>query len=554
MKRLASVLIFVALASLASATALARTPSAAPRPLVTLFTEWRNFNHPAIVDGRPNYSAATMAAKAQGLANFRARLRGIGTAGWPIDATNDYRLVEAEMNGLDFFLRVLRPWARDPTFYATVFPEMSDVPAHEGPSAEPNIDLFAYRFPLSRSDDAQLTLQLAAIPALLDDAKVNLASSQARDLWSYGDRAFVEQADALAAWQRGKLEVRDLGGRRSISLASASPGLKAAVEKARAASVAFAAWVKTEAPKRRGPSGVGKDNYNWFLKNVLLSPLDYDQQMELLQRELDRSIASMRLEEARNGASPPIPEDSDPVTFDARSKARAVELYRLWVRSGIIADKPYSLDALVRAYSPLTPAGQRNFFQHLEATDPVTLSTHEFHWIELARRVHDPNPDPIRAATPLFNMYAERSEGFATAMEELSMQLGIYDREPHGRELAWIMIANRAARGLASLRVQGNEIGLDEAGRFHAAWTPRGWSDPRSKLVGFEQLLYLRQPGYGPSYIVGKAALDQMLAAASHQAEATGRRFSLKDTFDAIWAAGIVPPAIIQSELPHRLK
>jgi hypothetical protein len=121
MKRLASVLIFVALASLASATALARTPSAAPRPLVTLFTEWRNFNHPAIVDGRPNYSAATMAAKAQGLANFRARLRGIGTAGWPIDATNDYRLVEAEMYGLDFFLRVLRPWARDPTFYATVF-------------------------------------------------------------------------------------------------------------------------------------------------------------------------------------------------------------------------------------------------------------------------------------------------------------------------------------------------------------------------------------------------------------------------------------------------
>jgi hypothetical protein len=27
--------------------------------------------------------------------------------------------------------------------------------------------------------------------------------------------------------------------------------------------------------------------------------------------------------------------------------------------------------------------------------------------------------------------------------------------------------------------------------------------DQLRKLVGFEQLLYLRQPGYGPSYVVG---------------------------------------------------
>ena len=32
------------------------------------------------------------------------------------------------MNGLDFYFRVLKPWARDPGFYLTVFPDMSDVP------------------------------------------------------------------------------------------------------------------------------------------------------------------------------------------------------------------------------------------------------------------------------------------------------------------------------------------------------------------------------------------------------------------------------------------
>ena len=83
------------------------------------------------------------------LPQFRRRLAAIDTNGWSASQRGDYRLVEAEMNGLDFFLRVLKPWARDPGFYQTVFAEMSDVPAHEGPSAEPNIDLHNFTYPLS---------------------------------------------------------------------------------------------------------------------------------------------------------------------------------------------------------------------------------------------------------------------------------------------------------------------------------------------------------------------------------------------------------------------
>ena len=43
---------------------------------------------------------------------------------------------------------------------------------------------------------------------------------------------------------------------------------------------------------------------------------------------------------------------------------------------------------------------------------------------------------------------------------------------------------------------------LEEAGRFHASRTPRGWSDPANPLVPYEQLLYLRQPGYGTRWSV----------------------------------------------------
>src|SRR3954452_24303168 len=252
MKRIALCLALIApLASVARPVAAAEAPVSSYQQLANTFTDWRAFNHPAIVNGRPDYSAAAMTKKAEGLAAYRARLKAIDPSGWSIEQKNDYRVVEAEMNGLDFFLRILKPWQRDPDFYATVFPEMSDVPAHEGPSAEPNIDLFAYKFPLSSDDAARLTELIGAIPAVLADAKVNLAGSTAHDLWAYGDHAFADQADFLAQWQKGDLQVRDLGGTRKISLDGASPALKAAVEKAREARADFAAWVKAEAPKRQ---------------------------------------------------------------------------------------------------------------------------------------------------------------------------------------------------------------------------------------------------------------------------------------------------------------
>lgn len=527
----------------------AQAPASTHQQLVSLFADWRAFNHPAIVHGRPDYSAAAMTRKAAGLAVFKNRLAAIDTTGWTASQRGDYSLVEAEMNGLDFFLRVLRPWARDPGFYQTVFPEMSDVPAHEGPSAEPNIDLFRYKWPLSKADDAQLTELLGAIPGLLADARVNLAGSQAHDLWAYGDRAFTEQAKALADLEAGHLGLNDLEGRRTISFAGASPELKAAVHAARLATQDFAAWVKAEAPARTGPSGVGKANYDWYLKNVLLSPLDYDQQKVLLQRELDRALASLRLEEVRNRAAPPIAELSDPAAYKRMALAREERFYHLLVDGGFIPDRPYYRSALFGQVGDYTLPAERNFFTNVTALDPLPLSSHQFHWVELARLRHEPNPSPIRDTPPLFNIYAERSEGFATAMEEILMQAGLYDDEPHGRELVWAMLANRAARGLASLRVQANEIGLAEAGKFHAGWTPRGWSDANSALVGFEQLLYLRQPGYGPSYIVGKASLEHLLALASHRAEEEHRPFDNRAVFSTILASDIVPPTIIEDEM-----
>jgi hypothetical protein len=125
--------------------------------LVKVFQQWREFEHPLMKNNVPGYSAGAMATKAAALREWRKRLDAIDPRSWPIEQQNDYKLVTAEMNGLDFNFRVLRPWARDPAFYVNVFSSRSDIPWREGPIPYPEIELYNYHFPLDADAQKDLT-------------------------------------------------------------------------------------------------------------------------------------------------------------------------------------------------------------------------------------------------------------------------------------------------------------------------------------------------------------------------------------------------------------
>jgi uncharacterized protein (DUF885 family) len=517
--------------------------------LVQLANDWRAFERPALKHCVPDYGAAAMQAKAAGLPAWRARLAGIDTKGWPANQIVDYQLIEAEMNGLDFDLRVRRPWARDPSFYETLIGERSDVPQREGDNAAPTIDLYAYAFPLKPADQQALTCAIGAIPGLLEQAKVNLRDSNAHDLWVYSVRSMREQSEWLQQLQSGSLDMRTLEGPNHADLAHASHALLAAIQRARTATDAFIEWVQAEAPSKSGPSGVGKENYNWYLQKVHLVPYDWDQQVTLLRRELERAQASLRTEEFRNRDLPPAQSADTPDAFNALSVGRMKKLSDFLIQTGIVPDKDYYRDAMAKQALSFTPPEQRNFFLKGAAVEPLALYSHDYHWIELARMKYEPIQSPIRRLPALYNMFDARSEGLATAMEETLMQAGLYNDDPRGREVVWVMLANRAARGLASLYVQANEMTLQQAGQFHARWTPRGWSDPNSDLVAFEQLLYLRQPGYGTSYIIGKLQFERLMAKYAHIQEAAGAPFRLSEFFARMNQSGTIPFALIELDM-----
>jgi hypothetical protein len=133
--------------------AAAEQQRATYQDLVALFEEFRGFERPALRDGEPDYTAATLADKHTRLKSFQSRLAAIDPGSWPVEQQVDHALVRATMNGYDFALRVLRPWTRDPAYYKSVWTGQSDTPAHEGPNHHALVELWTYTFPLSRRRD-----------------------------------------------------------------------------------------------------------------------------------------------------------------------------------------------------------------------------------------------------------------------------------------------------------------------------------------------------------------------------------------------------------------
>ena len=513
-------------------TALTSPMHAQPsyQTLTSLFSEWRAFERPPMRDGAPDYTAATMARKHAELRAWQSRLGAIDTTGWTTERQIDWHLVRAEMNGLDFYIRVLKPWERDPAYYATVWPDQSDTPDHEGPTNHAAIELWKYTFPLGADAQARLHDELRTIPPLLQQARANLTGN-ARDLWIAGTGTVRNQ-------------IRDLDD--LATRVGSVPRLVAAIHDARQATVGFVGWLEQQAPSKTGPSGVGQADYTWSQRNVHLIPLTWEDEVAILKRELARSHASLRLEEQRNAGRPQI----EPVKTEDEYRRRAnasVDRLMKFVRDREIITVKSNMDAALRPkIGSFVPVERRNFFGIAMHLEPNTLYTHFYHWWDLAQMRDEPHASPIRRGALLYNIWDSRSEGMATAFEEAMMHAGLYDDNPRAREIAWIMLAQRAARGLGSLYAQSNEYTMKQAADFQVRWTPRGWMSPTLDLLGFEQQLYLRQPGYGTSYIIGKHLLDDLLREISEQ---RGERFSLREYYDSVNRAGMIPVSLIRWQL-----
>jgi uncharacterized protein (DUF885 family) len=177
---------------------------------------------------------------------------------------------------------------------------------------------------------------------------------------------------------------------------------------------------------------------------------------------------------------------------------------------------------------------------------PVVMRTHGYHWFDLARMAREPHASPIRRVPLLYNIFDARAEGLATGMEEMMMHAGLFDGRPRARELIYVLLAQRAARALGDLYMHANLFTMDQALAFASEWTPRGWLPVDGNTVWGEQHLYLQQPAYGTSYLIGKIEIEKLITDRSHQ---LGDAFTLKGFMDELNGAGVIPVSLLRWEL-----
>jgi hypothetical protein len=506
-----------------------KMPSASTyEELVSLFKEWREFESPELINGVPDYSVIAMKNQHGALAGWQQRLNAFDTSRWPVKHQIDWYLLWAEMNGLDFDHRVRRPWSRDPAFYVWFFSSQSDTPGREGPHIYGRVELPDYGWTLSDSTAAKMAARLRKAPDVFKQAKANL-TGKAKDLWVLGIRSIREQSDELESF--------------SAKVNTSYPDLAAAAKEARDASNQFADWLTEQAPSKTEVSGVGKENFNWYLQKVHLVPYTWSEEKLLTERELYRAHSGLRLAEHRNRKLPKLEKKNNAKEYDEMQQKGVDDLMAFFEREEFLSVKPYMEPALRAQLTEFVPAeGIRGFFYEVDYRDPIPLKSHMYHWIELARNREEPNESPIRATNLLSNIFDGRAEGFATAMEELVMNAGLLKDRPRAEELVYIMLAQRCARGLGGLYQHGHEMDFRRATEYASKWVPWGLLPAEGSTIQHEEHMYLQQPAYEVSYVIGKIQVDQLIAEYARQREG---KFVLKEFMDEFNRVGIIPMSLV---------
>jgi len=493
--------------------------------LVVLFQEFRELQKPKVVDGVPDYSPAAISEQRRGLKKFQGRLTAMNISSWPISHQVDYYILRAEMNGLEFDHRVRRPWARDPGFYLKS--QSGAGPSYYGSVRLPSL-------PLSDQGMAEVRMRLKAVPEIYKQAKENLTEAS-------GDLAIL----AIHFIDDEIVLYRNI----ATQLTERYPELVPDAERAIDAVKDYSNWLEVNKSKMTAPAGLGKENYDWWMKNVQLFPYAWDELMVIAQNEYNRAIALLKLEEHKNRMLPqfePVATEAEYHRLDKKFKQYFLNFLR---KEKIFTVPDYLVVAKDRPWSAV-PARQggdkRDFFEQSKDRLPLHMHCHNFVGHNLDGLRHRRDDRPIRGSDRLYTIDMIRSEGLAYGMEEIMMHLGIFEAYPRGREIYYIGQAFRAVRSFVDLKLHSNELTLTEAQTYFVENTPYGWTLPDGREVWYETETTLRFPGWHTGMSAGKT---QLLSLMTDRANQLGDEFNLCEFMDAFFTAGMIPMSLIRWEM-----
>ena len=527
--------------------------SAALHKLADDYYNWRNENYPVASseaglhtwDNRlTDYSAAKIAERAQHVRKLLDQVRATKIEKWTKDNRIDWLLFRAQLEEVDFGERVLKLEQTNPLTYV-----------NECSSAIFSLLKKEYDTPRNRALSA--AARFKAMPGLFAEAEKNLqkpvrlyaqlAIQSARNI----DPLFKESTAPLA---------KDLSEAERADFEKSRNGALAVIH-------GFADRLEKKLPRMVDFAPMGEANYNYYLKHVLLLPLNAVQVEMLGRAELARYRALEALLPDPSMADP-NPERAKSVPPDQEAFLKAYESREAemidFLKSHQLITLPdylgkFEIRQLPEAFKPTSPGGfmnppgvydkdpvgfffiptynpkSKNFYLRAAIEDPRPILGHEGipgHFMQLSIANHLPNEIRRQNQNGVF------VEGWALYGEEMLMRTGLYPEGSAAQGQILRLSRYRAARIGVDVNLHTGKWTFEQAVNY---FMEAGGLD-REAAEG-EAAGAATQPTQKIWYITGKWQIMNLLG---KYYDKMGANFRLGQFHDDLVKNGSLPVSIIE--------
>ena len=516
------------------------------------FFEWRAVTQPSTGDDIPrverpdkwvpDFSQAALKSYRNKYLEFSNKLKNLTNNFWTLSDSVDYLLLHSAIERINWELNVLNLPERNPDFYV-----------HQTIGAV--FELLIIHSSMTRQRAENIILRLNSIYTTIEYAKHNLTIPVA---------AFADIAlDNLSDIRNNLYYMRD--ALNELFPADLNAQLNSAVEQAALALENYVKWIQERRSSMQNNFIVGREGYEYFLKNIGLMPYSTDELLIMGKQEWDRSVSFDVYEREKNKelSELKIFASADEEILMESTDEESIRNFLVEKEILTIPDwvKHYKFLKLPPHISPFSymgvtddltsetrlnengvsyipePSTDLGYFRLATAKDPRPIIIHEGvpgHYFQLV--LSWANTNPIRRR--YFDSGA--NEGIAFYVEELLLQYGLFDDKPKTREIIYSFMRLRALRVAVDINLALGNYSIEDAGEYLAATVPMDLATGIHE-AGF----FAYNPGQAISYQIGKLQIFKFLADAKIM---LGEDFDLRDFHDYIMENGNVPIALLRWE------
>jgi uncharacterized protein (DUF885 family) len=498
-------------------------------------------------DRLADYSPSTEAAEMVQLRKYRNELAALEPAAAASPhARVDYLLVRANLESDWWNRTVLRGLQRNPSIY-------------EGECSNGIFSIVKRQY---ASDEVRIHAAIArlrACPRVLDQGRANLtqtvrefaqiASEDIRD----GDSLYTTTLDEIAS---------DTSPATRMQLAAAQSIALRALH-------SYRAWLDGRmASFRAGGFAVGRKQYDWYLRRVLMLPYDSQQVAHIGQVELARDRALEMWEAARDAQlpspspAPTFPSKTEFLSYYEQSLAKLIAFINshqivtipayigpfhiVEVPKALAATYPggfmnappmFSTDPQGFYFVPDFGANNQSFFVQQARQSVLPLLGHEGipgHFLQFSCAYH--NPDFIRHVQD-DGVFAE---GWAFYGEEMLMREGLYTDDPGARRQVIHLMRHRATRIGVDVGLATGTMTLPQAIAYFQKNANIDYDTARGEATRFAM-----GPGQAIDYLIGKTQIETMIGLVQDR---QGSSFNQRAFHDRLLSYGTVPYSTIRYE------